>query len=395
MPESDSIDSIFKKAKEGKILFEDRNPLFPEYIPNHLPFRDSQIAAVAQIVSPALHGSKPSNILVYGKTGTGKTAVVRYVLAKLKSEDPSAKIMISYVNTKIEGTEYRTLGETAKLLGTEIPDTGVSIGTAINRIFHEIQQKGANVILVLDEIDHLVKTYGDTILYDFTRAGERIRPGLLTVIGISNDLTFKEQLDPRILSGLGEEEIVFPPYTVDELRQILEERAKITFKPGAISQSAINICAALAGSEHGDARRAVDLLRVAGEVAEREGYQTIDDDCVRRASKKMERDRVEEAVRSLPLQNKAILASIVKFPEGTNTGALYATYGSFASKLNLEILTQRRVSGILAELDMMGLIQAAVVSKGRRGRTKKIRLLINPETVTKTLSEDSIFSGAA
>ncbi len=342
-----------------------------------------------------LHGSKPSNLLLYGKTGTGKTAVARYVQAKLGGEAGPNELTVAYVNARIANTEYRTLAELAKFINLpvdkQIPFTGLSIGEVTERIFAAMQAQKRRVILVLDEIDYLVKSFGDSILYEFTRSGERLAPGFLSLVGISNDLKFKDDLDPRVLSSLSEEELVFPPYTVEELREILTDRAQTAFRPGAASQAAINLCAAMAGSEHGDARRAIDLLRIAGEVAEREGLEEIDDTSIRRASDKMEHDRVDEAIRSLPVQNKAVLLAVSRFREGTNTGELYLAYASLCKRFGLETLTQRRVSGILAELDLLGLIEASVVSKGRRGRTKRIQLLISEEALAKTLSEDTTF----
>lgn len=292
-------------------------------------------------------------------------------------------------------TEYRTLREFGAQIGLsvrELPDTGLSIGLLVDRIFNKIKNDSSKVILVLDEIDHLVSTYGDDILYEFTRAGDRLGSGMLSIVGISNSLNFKEALDPRVLSSLGEEELIFPPYTVDELRSILADRARLAFKPQVVPESTINLCAAMAGSEHGDARRAVDLLRIAGEVAEREGLQVIDESCLKKASTKADQDRTDELLHSLPPQDKLILASISKFDRGTSTGEVYTMYSVMAKKTGLEVLTQRRVSGILAELDLLGLIQAAVVSQGRRGRTKRIKLLLDTQTLNRMLQEDEAFA---
>jgi cell division control protein 6 len=303
---------------------------------------------------------------------------------------PNSGLVVAYVNTRQANTEYRALAELGLALNVQIPFTGLSTGEVIARIFREVQAKKAKLILVLDEIDYLVKTFGDGTLYEFTRSSERLAPGFLSMVGISNDLRFKEGLDPRVLSSLSEEELIFPPYTVEELRQILNVRAEAAFRRSAVTASAINLCAAMAGSEHGDARRAVDLLRISGEVAEREGLKQVNDECVRKASDKMEHDRVEEAIRSLPVQNKIILVAAAKFHSGSNTGELYLTYSNMCRKAGIEALTQRRVSGILAELDLLGLVEAAVVSEGRRGRTKRIRLLIGSEALEKTLSEDPL-----
>ncbi|MEM3531467.1 MAG: cell division control protein Cdc6, partial [Nitrososphaerales archaeon] len=268
--------------------------------------------------------------------------------------------------------------------------TGLSIGEVLNRIKIAINSSELRMVFVMDEIDFLVKNYGDDLLYELIRVNEQLPHGYLSIIGISNDLKFKEFLDPRVLSSLSEEEIVFLPYTADELRVILYERAKMAFFEDAITEAAINLCAALAGSEHGDARRALDLLRVSGEVAEREGAKRVEEKHVRIAVQKIEQDRMVEALRSLPLHAKILLWSIVSLGEANSTGEVYDRYSGICRKNGIESLTQRRVTMLLSELDLLGLIATNLISKGRYGRTKKISPLVQLQFVKDVFSEDPV-----
>jgi len=387
----DSLNDIFERVLTGKSLFANRDALRNEFIPSQIHYRDDQIKAVAQILSPSLAGHKPSNLLIYGKTGTGKTVVTKYVINRLtdKGKTLSGSLRTAYVNARIASTEYRILSELAADLGVNLPFTGLSLSEAFNRIATKIKESAVKAILVLDEIDFLVKSSGDNLLYEFTRANEEFNnEAFITLVGISNDLKFKESLDPRVLSSLNEEEIVFPPYTVDELKSILQERIQVAFVPGKVNDAAVNLCAGMAAAEHGDARRAVDLLRVAGELAERENAESIGDFHIREASKSIERDRVLEAIQSLPIHGKLTLLAVSYFQEAENTGHVYAKYTDLAKRLGLEPLTQRRVSGLLSELDLLGLVSAPVISKGRMGRSKKIKLEVPQQAITNSFKDD-------
>lgn len=388
------IDDIFDKIVSAKPLLKNRDVLRADYLPDKLLFRDDEIRAVAEVLSPLLKGFRASNLLLYGKPGTGKTAVTRYVLKHLqkKANTLNVKVALAYTNTKTANREYTMLVELGNTMGLKFPFTGLASSELFSRILEYINNNSLNTVFVLDEIDFLVKKHGDEILYQMTRANEKLESGSLGLVGISNDLNFKEFLDPRVLSSLSEEEIVFSPYNVREIRDILLERAKLGFYEDAVSYSAINLCAAIAGSEHGDARRAVDLLRVAGEVAEREGVERVEEKHVRIAEKKIEQDKVIETLRHMPIHEKLIITSIMLSNNG-NTGDIYTKYMELTKKLGLESVTQRRVSMIINELDIQGLISAPIVNKGRYGRTKKITLTIQPAVLKQVISEDPLTSG--
>jgi cell division control protein 6 len=213
------------------------------------------------------------------------------------------------------------------------------------------------------------------------------------MIGISNDLKFTDYLDSRIQSSLGEEEIVFSPYNARQLEDILRQRAELAFKEGILDGFVIPLCAALAAREHGDARKALDLLRVSGEVAEREGASIITESHVRKANEKIEADNIVEAVRTLPTQSKLLLYSVILLEERgertITTGEVHGVYKRLCKGLSLDALTQRRVSDLISELDMLGILNSKVVSKGRYGRTKEIKLEV-PLIGIKLVLEDDI-----
>jgi cell division control protein 6 len=215
-------------------------------------------------------------------------------------------------------------------------------------------------------------------------------------MGISNDLKFTDFLDPRVKSSLGEEEIVFPPYDATQLRDILTHRADVAFKDGALTDDVIPLCAAFAAQEHGDARRALDLLRTAGELAERGQTDVVNEEHVRQAQEKIELDRVVEVVRTLPTQSKLVLFSTITLEKNgvhnINTGEVYNVYQRLCEEIDADTLTQRRVTDLISELDMLGIVNAVVVSKGRYGRTKEISISVPIEETEAVLLSDSRLS---
>jgi cell division control protein 6 len=394
MTKINTLDDVFDRFLNSTHIFKDREVLRHDYIPEKLPHRDKQIHCLGGMMAPVLRGSLCSNAFIYGKTGTGKTAATKYVLNKLslKARELGAPIGVCYVNCRLAGTEYRVLSNLCTALDVQIPFTGLAVGEVFDRFKEGLDTQRKIFVVVLDEIDALVKARGDTLLYELTRVNETLRHGRTSIVGISNDLRFKEFLDPRVLSSLSEEEIVFRPYDAAELQDILWERAQMAFSKGVLLDSAVSLCAALAAAEHGDARRALDLLRVAGELAEREGATLVTEDNVRQAEKRVEHDRILEVLENLPVHSKLVLCSVYLLGKTkvsyTITGDIYGIYCELCDQSGLSPLTQRRVSGLISELDMVGLLNARVVSMGRYGRTKKIRLGIGRSLVRKVFTNN-------
>ena len=385
--------NIFDDIIKGVRIFRNRDVLRHSYTPEQLPHRKRQLEALASILVSALKGETPSNILIYGKTGTGKTATVKFVGKELEkfSKKHNCRCYMHYLNCEIIDTQYRVLATLAKVLGRNVPMTGWPTDQVYEEVKMAIDAHSQTIIIVLDEIDKLVRK-GDEVLYSLSRINSELERARVSLIGISNDLKFKNFLDPRVISSLSEEEIIFPPYNAEQLKDILAQRAELAFYDGVLDEEVIPYCAALAAQEHGDARKALDLLRVSGEIAEREGASKVSRDHVKKAVKKIESDHVNEVVRTLPTQNKILLYGMILLAQTGRrkftTGEVYTVYKSLCKRAGIDALTQRRISDLISELDMLGILNSIVISKGRYGRTREIRLDIPVESVKNVILED-------
>lgn len=392
----EKLNKFFEEYLEKEPLFLNKQALQSNFTPLTISHRDEQIEQIANILAPCLRLEKPSNLFIYGKTGVGKTVSVKFTTEKIKevAKQKNIPLEIIYLNCKLKkvaDTEYRLAAQLAREFGKEIPPTGLPTEEVYKILFEVIDQKKQTIILVLDELDQLVNKVGDEILYNLTRINSELKNTQIAIIGISNNLFFRDNLDPRVKSSLSEEEVLFPPYNAFQIQEILKKRADSAFKEGSIEAGVLEKCAAYAAREHGDARRALELLRVAGEIAERGNEKAVQIKHIDMAEEKIEHDRVVEIITNQPKQQQAAIYSIIltsSQKQGSNifTGEIYDLYKDICFRVGLRPLTQRRVSDIIAELDMLGIITAKVISKGRYGRTREISLSLPDSTKSKIKS---------
>lgn len=394
--------NMFVQYLEQEDIFNDKKILSSSFIPQKISHRDKELQQIGSMLAPVLRGYHPNNIFIYGTCGTGKTICTKFVINQLQEAvRQSGKVLRSvYINCKMKkvaDTEYRLFAQLLKELGEVVPDTGLPTDVIYRRFFERVDSKSSTLIVVLDEIDTLVKKVGDDFLYNLTRINQELKKSHITIIGITNDLSMRDTLDLRVKSSLSDEEILFRPYNAVQLKDILSERAEEGFKNGVVSDTVLSKCAALAAQEHGDARRALDMLRVAGELVERAGESVIAERHIDMAQQKLDVDRILETVRGQPGQSQAVLYSIIKLHERAKsqnvwadrrllTGDVFNTYAVICKTNDMKPLTQRRVSDLIGELDMLGIITARVISKGRYGRTRDISLAVKDDLLARMIT---------
>ena len=398
----DPVELLLNKADQGNLIIKNPNVLRHDYIPSRILHRDKQQELVTQALLPLYKKSIPPNLLVYGKPGTGKTLVIKKVLTQIQNrvDKNSHRIKIATTNAKDQSNLYNVLVDLGRQLGLKskkttddklwLPSTGLSISEVFNRILYSIEKNKTNTVFLIDEIDHLAKLIdktGKDILYSITRANLKLKNGSLSLIGISNDIRFKEELDPRVISTLSEEELVFPAYVTNEIKEILEDRIPLAFEENSVSSGALNLCASMACREHGDARRAIKLLDVAAKTAELNQDVSITDEHVRLAAQKIEIDKEAQQLNAFSLHEKLLVIVIMKSPN-VSTGDVYSAYKSLCKITHQNTLTQRRTTQMLNEIELSGLISGKMIHQGIHGNTKKFNLTVSSDLVKNTLKSN-------
>ena len=392
--------NLFERVVAESPIFQNRNIMLPSYMPDRLPFREKQIEAMVSTLSVCLKNNKPDNLFLYGKPGTGKTCCTKYVLNQLEEfvKKNALPVRINYMNCRHYNSKYKVLSRIVQQLYPDKEFVGYSGTFIYENLLRYCEENESILIIGLDEIDKVKDL--DELMYALTRANDDLQKSSITVIGISNQLTFKDRLDARTKSSLCEKELVFPPYNAEELKAILKDRISKAFKPGVVEDSAINLAAAIAAQESGDARAAVMLMLRAGELAEKEGLTKVTDSEVKRAKEEVEEEIVMDMVSTLPEQQQLVLYAIAclttekkgikRFTDSEPmlySGEVYDEYKKIAARLNTSTVSTRWFQEYINELEMYGILLTTNSGKGFKGQSRLIKLGFDGGKIKKVIEK--------
>jgi len=392
LPPKISLDDILNMDDS---LFLNKLVLKPNYTLREIDdvlHRDEEIKTYYEYLKDIFRGVSPSNIFIYGKPGLGKTLLTKLVLEEVRqmAEKRGIELAIIHINCDEIRTEHAILQKLVHEIPSDEPRwvLGNSRDKHNEYMKYLIHHYQGIILIAFDELD---KATHPEMINQIIRTESESSGQFPTIIGITNDLRLRDRFPRHLQSVLCENTLIIKPYEADQLIDIIKARVDIAFKPGSVNDTVIGLCAAFAAKEYGDVRRAIDILRVAGELAEERKAKEVSEQDVRGACNKIEMDRFIEVIKTLPTQSKAaLLACVYVFdsPQETITSNIYGAYTKIAKAIDADVLTQRRVTGLLMELGQLGIIEGFNEFRGRKGRKKIISNITSKEKALETLYED-------
>ncbi len=418
-------------------IFQQEEVLREEYHPDDLPERTSEMKSLHMSLAPAARGVGANNVFLHGKAGQGKTAAAKAKLSELQAhaeqESDHLNLTTCYVSCESHdlSTSYKAASRIYQELTGNSRPTGYATDVVMDMMFDAMNDTGGTIVIVLDEIDTLGDD--DRILYSLSRAraqdyvGDHVYP---SIIGISNDLQWRDNLSPKVKSSLYDDSVLFSPYDATQLQQILRRRAakafqktdlnstngiannaaqgentveidnsgqEYLFRSDVLTDDVIPLIAALSAQDTGDARQAIKYLRKAGELADKNSDEEVSATHAREAQALVEREAVVEAMREMTTQAHLALAALTALELSGDAPVrakpIYGVYKRIASKIDVDKLGQRRFKDHLRELDMQGIADGEKVTAGSIGGPAwEYQLQVDTEIAVEVLTDTVRFA---
>jgi cell division control protein 6 len=379
--------------------------------------RDDQLESVVSFLKPTLQGNRPPNMLLYGPAGTGKSLIIGAVTQQIIEfcQSKGERFGVVDINCQPINTLDQAVYELVQTVAQDVerevgvPETGVSTKRKYRRLYELINEHYDSVIFILDEIDLLVgrrendEPAYSKLLYQLSRASNTNEiEGRVSVAALTNDPKFMEDIDGRAESSFNPRDVYFPDYDANQLREILENR-RDAFRQDALEDDVIPLVAAFAAQSHGDARKAIDLFRGAGDLADEQGDAVVTEDHVRESQEEIDKDRSLKLVEGLTTQKKISLYATAAVAHHSNrTGSSvpspvgFKVYQWVTNELDADQMTRETYVKYVKELSTYGLISTSRKSRGRGGGMyMEFTFTGDPEAMMTRIVDDTRLEGIA
>ncbi|GAA5434805.1 AAA family ATPase [Haloarcula japonica] len=409
----DRVESQLNEKDSTTSVFANKDLVHPDTIidANRIVGRDEQLDRIIELLLPAVKGGRQDNILQFGPSGTGKSLIINATAEEVATlcENRGVDFGVIRINCQRISSEdkavYAMLQDVSEKTGAEvgIKKQGTATSDKYDRLYEIVNERFEAILFILDEIDYLTGNSNDDepdysrLLYQLSRAtAEGDIEGRSAVAALTNDTQLIQKLDGRTASSFNPDNVVFPDYDATQIRAILEHRED-AFRDGVLSGDVIPLAAAFAAQDEGDARKAIDLLRKAGEMADREGSGTVEERHVRTAQGKLDVDQAQKTINGLSAQKKYTLYALTSVAVHATRSldsipgpVAYEVYSYVTESIDAVTKSDDSFRRYAKELASYNIISKDRSGRGRgRGVHNEYAFAIDPETVEETIERDS------
>ncbi len=367
-------------------VFKDESRLDINYVPPRLPHRDLQLDLLNQFFRSLIEspGKMAQRVLITGRIGTGKTVLSQHFGLQMVKDAREKGINLQYVHVncrECKGSLFLILQRTVSKFHPHFPKRGYSAEEILQVLVQILDEQNLYLILILDELDALIRNEGSEPLYNLTRIQEDrpSAPRRLSLICVLREIEHLDSLDPSTRSTLQHNIIHLAEYSKVQLLDILSDRVNLAFGSGMVSGDVLGLIAGLAFSEGGDARYGIELLWRAGKYADVSRLGEVSAECVRMAAASVYPTVRKDVFSSLGLHEKLFLLGVARRFKQTGAvqmsiGEAEESYAVVCEEYGKRMLGHTQVWKYVKDLSAVGIIESCLSGVGQRGKTTMISL---------------------
>jgi len=304
--------------EKNSAIIKDVKKLSFDYVPAKLVHREEQMRRLEMLFRPMVTDGVPCSAFLIGSVGTGKTVTAkRFCEDLLKYYAGNSKLMDHiFINCRIRNTAHGVILQMIRNFDTGFPDRGFSADEMLRSLKRHVESRSRPLVLVLDEVDVLLKNSNSDLIYQLSRFTEEMQGGSsISMIMISQE-PVSEMLDSASISSFKRANTIkFDKYTKNELKDIILARADEALMSGVVDLDVADLLADI-GKVYGDARLVIEMLEKAAAIAEEgeNGRLTADD--VRSANAMIYSNVSENKLATLDSKRKVALLAIARAMKG-------------------------------------------------------------------------------